>query len=246
MYKVYAITDIGRKREQNQDGFLVDGMHCENTEHREIYYESDADFIHVALCDGVGSTVYASYAVEKAQEYICNHLKVTNEQELENMIRNMNEFVYDSLRRTQKADGACTVTGIVAVKNTAYIYNIGDSPAFSIRHGFLEKQTTDDTGAFLFGESNKSEGELQMKPPLLQSIGTNRQIELVHIKKEQNMTMCLLCTDGITDMLSLDDMEELLERSDSIKATAQNFVRKANQQGGYDNSTIIVLVKEEE
>ena len=120
MYKVYAITDIGRKREQNQDGFLVDGMHCENTEHREIYYESDADFIHVALCDGVGSTVYASYAVEKAQEYICNHLKVTNEQELENMIRNMNEFVYDSLRRTQKADGACTVTGIVAVKNTAY------------------------------------------------------------------------------------------------------------------------------
>ena len=60
------------------------------------------------------------------------------------------------------------------------------------------------------------------------------------------MTMCLLCTDGITDMLSLDDMEELLERSDSIKATAQNFVRKANQQGGYDNSTIIVLVKEEE
>ena len=47
-------------------------------------------------------------------------------------------------------------------------------------------------------------------------------------------------------MLSLDDMEELLERSDSIKATAQNFVRKANQQGGYDNSTIIVLVKEEE
>jgi serine/threonine protein phosphatase PrpC len=246
MYRVYAITDIGKEREQNQDGFLIDGVHCENAEHREIYYETDGEFVHVALCDGVGSTQFATYAVEKAQEYICNHLRVTDEQELEKMIVDMNEYVYSSLKETEKENGACTIAGIVMIQNTALIYNIGDSPAYSINNGYLEKQTTEDTGVALFGEQTSLDGEVQIKPPLIQSIGTNKLIDLVHIKKKQDDVAFLLCTDGITDMLSLDEMEEILESSNSIKEVAQRFVDEANDRGGFDNSTIIILVDEED
>lgn len=246
MYKVYAITDIGKEREQNQDGFMIDGIHCENVEHREVYYETDAKYVHVALCDGVGSTQFASYAVEKAQEFICNHLRVADEQELEKMIIDMNEYVYNSLREVNKADGACTIAGIIMIQNTALIYNIGDSPAYSINNGYLEKQTMDDTGVALFGEQVSIDGDAQIKPPLIQTIGTNKLIDLIHIKKEQDDVAFLLCTDGITDMLSLDEMEEILESSDSIKEVAQRFVEEANNRGGFDNATIIILVDEED
>lgn len=246
MYKVYAITDTGKKRTQNQDGFLVDGIHCEHSDHREIYYESDGEAVHVALCDGVGSTEYAAYAVEKAQEYLCSHLKIAEEQEIESRILAMNEYVYHSLQSSQRADGACTIAGVVMLQQTAYIYNIGDSSVFSINHGYLEKQTTDDTLASLFGEQGWPEGEPSGKPPLLQSVGTHPVIELVHIKKEQNAAAFLLCTDGITDMLSLDEMEELLEAEKDWKTAAQRLVSEANQRGGYDNATVILLVYEEE
>lgn len=247
MYKVYAITDIGNERQQNQDGFVVDGICCVNVEHREVYYETDADYIHVAICDGVGSTRFATYAVQKAEEYICNHLKIHNENELEKLIVDMNAYVYKSAKADNKEDCATTIVGIVMVEDKAFVYNIGDSSAYSVNNGYLEKQTVDDTGVALFGErEGTDEIGMQVKPPLFQSIGTNELIDLVHIRKLSNNKAFLICSDGITDMLSIDEMEDILETSDSLKEIAQSYVAAANMRGGYDNSTVILLVDEEE
>lgn len=247
MYKVYAITDIGNERQQNQDGFMVDGICCAGVEHREIYYETDANHIHVAVCDGVGSTQYATYAVQKAQEYICTHLEIQNEQELEKLIIDMNAFVYKSAQEEQKEDCASTVAGVVMVNSKAFVYNIGDSPVYSINNGYLEKQTIDDTGSFQFGEQEHfDEMGMQIKPPLLQSIGTNELIDIVHINKLSGNMAFLICSDGLTDMLSLDEMEDILGSSDSLQEVARTYVAEANMRGGYDNSTVILLVNEED
>ena len=157
MLKLYAITDIGQTRESNQDGFLVDGIHCENSSHREIYYETDSQYSHVALCDGVGSTIYAIDAVRFAQEYICNNLLINSEEELDMLVRNMNESVYNSLQTVNKPDAACTIAGVVVNDNRVFVYNIGDSIVFSINNGYLDKQTTEDYEDSLFGEQTSSE-----------------------------------------------------------------------------------------
>ena len=247
MYRVYAITDIGRQREQNQDGFMLDGICCSNTEHREIYYETDAPSVHVAICDGVGSTQYAVYAVEKAMEFMSHHLLVSNEHELEKTVVDMNAYVYRETNASNKADAASTIAGIVLNGNAAYAYNIGDSPIFSINNGYLEQLSVEDTGAALFGEAVDTDADgIQIKPPLLQSIGTNELLDLVHIKKCIGSMAYMLCSDGITDILSLDEMEEILASSESIKEVAEQFVNAANCRGGFDNSTVILLVDEED
>lgn len=245
MYKVYAITDIGKERTQNQDGFMVDGICCADIDHREIYYESDATSIHVAVCDGVGSTEYATFAVEKAQEYIRNHLQIHNESELEKLILEMNSYVFRTAKEANREDSACTIAGVCINSDVAYIYNIGDSPAFSVNNGYLEKHTIDDTGAALFGDQCE-QGETLVKAPLIQSIGTYNLLDIVHIKRVQGDKAFLICSDGITDMLSLDEMEDILAASNSIKEVAQAFIDEANSRGGYDNSTVIILVDEED
>lgn len=247
MFKVYAVTDIGQEREQNQDGFLLDGVRCVNEPHREVYYESSSDDIHVALCDGVGSTRYAAYAVEKTVEFISNHIFIKDESELEKMIIDMNAYVYHATKDDDKEDSACTIAGVYINEDNAYIYNIGDSRVYSINNGYLELLTVEDTGAALFGEdSTYQDGDVQIKPPLLQSIGTNELIDLVHIRKTQGENAFILCSDGITDMLSLDEMEEIVSSSDSMLDVVQSLVAEANNKGGYDNSTVILLVDEEE
>ena len=247
MFKVYAVTDVGQEREQNQDGFLLDGVRCVNDLHREVYYESSSDNIHVAVCDGVGSTQYATYAVNKTIEFISNHIFIKDEAELEKMIIDMNAYVYRSAKDDYKEDSACTIAGVYINKDYAYIYNIGDSRVYSINNGYLELLTLDDTGAALFGEnSTYKEGDFQFKPPLVQSIGTNELIDLVHIKKTQGENTFILCSDGITDMLTIDEMEEIVSYSDSMMDVAQRLVYEANNKGGYDNSTVILLVDEEE
>lgn len=246
MYKVYAITDVGKEREENQDGFIVDGLCCAAVTHRELYYETDAETVHVALFDGVGSSKRPTYAVEKAIEYVRNHITVKDEKELERLIIDLNAYVYDSVLMEGKADGATTMVGVVARDNTMFVYNIGDSPAFSVNNGYLEKQTVDDAGAFDFGEvPMDQEGVHYFKPPLFQTIGTNRLLDVVHINKIHGCKAVLLCSDGITDMLSLDEMEEIIESSNSLQDIARMFISEANKCGGYDNSTVIIMVEEE-
>ena len=248
MYKVYAITDIGIERSQNQDGIYVDGIYCYDTKHRELYYETDSDYINVAICDGVGSTRYAIEAVRFALEYMRSHRPSASESDIEKYVLELNGYVYDTLKQNNMMDGACTLAGILIDGTDAYIYNIGDSPIFGINNGYLEKHTIDDTGTALFGGDDLSkEGEQQViKPPLLQSIGTNRLLDKVHIKHLIKENAFLLCSDGISDMISLDEMEEILDYSNSLKELSRYYVQEANTRGGYDNSSIILLVKEEE
>ena len=247
MYKVYAITDIGVERTQNQDGIFIDGSWCIDSEHREIYYETDSNYINVAVCDGVGSTKYAVDAVRHAFEYMGSHKPEASEGDIEKYVLELNAYVFDSLKAENKSDGACTLVGILSDGMDVYVYNIGDSPAYGINNGYLEKHSIDDTGVSLMEEEMVAMQEKSsVKLPLIQTIGTYRLLDKVHIKHLNGEDAFLLCSDGISDLISLDEMEDILDESDSLKNLAQIYVEEANSRGGYDNSSIILLVKEEE
>lgn len=247
MYKVYAITDIGVERTQNQDGIFIDGSWCTDSPHREIYYETDSNYINVAICDGVGSTKYAVDAVRYAFEYMASHRPEASEGDVEKYVLELNAYVYDSLKAADKSDGACTIVGILSNSADAYVYNIGDSPAYGINNGYLEKHSVDDTGASLMEEElDAIQGKPLVKPPLIQSIGTYRLLDKVHIKHLDGEDAFLLCSDGISDLIDLDEMEDILDESDSLKSLAQIYVEEANSRGGNDNLSLILLVKEEE
>lgn len=247
MYKVYAITDIGKEREENQDGFFIDGSFCCDSKHREVYYETDADYIHVAVCDGVGSTVYSKFAVENALSYLAAHQGIRSEIEIEKTVLEMNSYVYEEAQKQGKEDCATTVAGLVIFHDVAFVYNIGDSVVYSLNNGYLEKHSVDDAGIEAIDKNEYfGERDSDSKPPLLQSIGTRKMLDIVHIKKVINEDTFILSSDGVMDMLGLDEVERIIGESDSLKEISQNLINESNQNGGFDNLTAIILVNEKE
>ncbi len=247
MYKVYAISDIGIEREENQDGFYVDGIVSVGERHREVYYESNANYIHIAVCDGVGSTEYARYSVQKSLQFIRENHFVFTEYDVDKYIHDLNRFVYKSAHMDKKEDCATTIVGLVIREGIAFSYNIGDSVLYTINNGYLEKHSIDDAGmaALAFG-TRFGEIDNDNKPPLFQSIGTKEDIDLVHVKKLINENAYLLSTDGVFDMLGIDEVEKTIGESNSLQEISQMLIKKANSNGGYDNSTVVLVMDERE
>ena len=244
MFKVYAITDIGKERNENQDGVFVDGIRVSKSFHRQLYYETDSDYIHLAICDGVGSTKYASEAVECSLEFLSTCSKLNNEEEITEMIVALNEYVYLKMNEL-RMEGATTIAGVIINKNAAYVYNIGDTLVFTINGGYLEKQTIDDVQNSTFGEEQIDADGIHIKAPLIQSIGTSRLIEKVHVKKMVNENSFIICSDGISDLLGIDGMEDVINSSSSLKDISELMVNESLNNGGYDNCSIIIAVQEE-
>ena len=244
MFKVYAITDIGRERSENQDGLFVDGISISDSPHRQIYYETDADYIHLAICDGVGSTNHACEAVRLSLEYLRSCQRLVNEDAITDMVIMLNEHVYMRLN-DNALEGATTIAGVIIHKNKAFVYNVGDTLVFTINGGYLEKQTMEDVLNSSFGEEQLDGEGFRVKAPLIQSIGTNRLIEKVHVKRLTNENGFIICSDGISDLLGLDGMEEIINSSSSLKDISELLINGAIDNGGYDNCTVIIAVQEE-
>ena len=79
----------------------------------------------------------------------------------------------------------------------------------------------------------------------MQYIG--KETVLPHIKQVSNKTQFLVCTDGLTDMVSLDEIEKVFAQQENIKTIACLLLDKAKEKGGLDNITIIIIkpVKED-
>ena len=96
-----------------------------------------------------------------------------------------------------------------------------------------------------FGEEQIDEDGIHIKAPLIQSIGTSRLIEKVHVKKVVNENSFIICSDGISDLLGIDGMEDVINSSSSLKDISELMVNESLNNGGYDNCSIIIAVQEE-
>ena len=70
---------------------------------------------------------------------------------------------------------------------------------------------------------------------------------LPHIKQISHLATYLICTDGLTDLLSLDEIEKMFSEQNNIKTLASSLIAKAKENGGFDNITLIIAkpIKEE-
>ena len=225
--EVGSATDIGRVRERNEDSVLVDPP---------LYVVADGMGGHR------GGQVASQVALETMEE-----LGTGGGGSLAEHVHRANRAVWDRSVEDEQLSGMGTTLTAARVEGTnALIAHVGDSRAYLLRDGVLRQLTSDHTLVARMVKSGEiSEAEADVHPHknvLTRALGTDEQVEV----DEDSIALVdgdrlLLCSDGLTGMVTEDQIQAILENSDQPQQAADRLVKAANRAGGIDNISVVVL-----
>jgi serine/threonine protein phosphatase PrpC len=225
--EVGSATDIGRVRERNEDSVLVDPP---------LY----------VVADGMGGHRGGQVASQVALEAM-EGFATEGRGSLADHVRRANRAVWDRSVEDERLSGmGTTLTAALIDGARALIAHVGDSRAYLLRDGSLQQLTTDHTLVARMvksGEITEAEAEVHPhKNVLTRALGTDEQVEV----DEDSIALVdgdrvLLCSDGLTGMVTEDQIQAILENSDQPQQAADRLVKAANRAGGIDNITVVVL-----
>ena len=242
----YAYTcHIGKIRNNNEDNFWCcgDSLEAQNQgmSHIRSGYMKQSEYPLLAVFDGMGGESCGEMAAFLAAEACGEHFKTAKdgirndpEEFLNEICESMNQAICD-YGRTNKINSMGTTAALLAfAEDAVYSCNLGDSRIYkSDREKFYQISQDHVLGRSLFG-----------KAPLTQYLGMeeeNLQLEPSISRQEIKIgDRFLLCSDGITDMLSDGDIEDILSRDISVAKTVEILVDRALKKGGRDNITVVL------
>ena len=242
----YAYTcHIGKVRNNNEDNFWCcgDSLEVQNQgmSHIRSGRMKQSEYPLLAVFDGMGGESCGEMAAFLAAESCGMHYKtakegIKNDPEnfLKELCENMNREICN-YGQMNKINRMGTTAAILAFSRDAvYGCNLGDSRIYkSDNEKFCQISEDHVLGHSLFG-----------KAPLTQYLGMeeeNLQLEPSIIRQEiKKGDRFLLCSDGITDMLSDGEIADILSRDISVDATVEILVERALKKGGRDNITVIL------
>ena len=196
----------------------------------------------MAVFDGMGGENFgedASYVAAVRLKQQCRNWSArfkTNEEFIPECIESINEAVVKTKKERGTDRMGTTLVMASFDKESVWIGSLGDSRAYRLRGKVLEKLTVDHV-------SRQPEGS-KRKAPLTQYLGIDPDELLIepHIVqiKLKDGDRFLLCSDGVTDMLTEDEISTLMLQYVDPDSCAQALVDAANSHGGRDNITVIV------
>ena len=237
--KVACKTDKGKKRKNNEDNVRVDG--------------ESGIFL---LADGMGGhqagEIASEIAVHEAYSYIKE--KVNKVRSVKGIARLLVEALFkahDAIKEKAKTDFdlagmGTTLVELIIKGGKAFISHTGDSRVYLLRSSKMKQITNDQTmGNYLVSYNIMKPEDV---PPskwhtLTQAVGLSEslvpELNQIELKKGDYL---LLCTDGLTDMLTDKEIEKIiLKNNDNIEATVGVLIKEANKKGGVDNITVILV-----
>jgi protein phosphatase len=222
-----AATDIGLVREGNEDSYLTE----------EPLF---------AVADGMGGHRGGEVASQLAVETL-EKLFRQGAGELPDQVQEANRVVFERSSLDRKVAGmGTTLTAALVEDDRVRLAHVGDSRAYLLRDGELGLLTEDHTLVHrMVSEGEISKEEAQTHPQrsvLTRAIGVDTVVdvddETLQVRPGDRL---LLCTDGLTSMVSEDQIEEALRSVPDVQEAAKRLVQMANEAGGMDNTTVLVL-----
>jgi len=220
-------TDTGQVREGNEDAYLVEPP---------LY----------AVADGMGGHRGGEVASQLALETIADLFR-KGDIPLAEQVRRANRAVFERSGADRSVAGmGTTLTAALVQGDLAHLLHVGDSRAYLLRAGSLRQLTEDHTlvnRMVKAGEITPEEAEVHPhRNVITRSLGTEADVDV----DEQNVGLLdgdrlLLCSDGLTGMLTEDQVQAILEATPNAQEAADRLVRAANRAGGVDNITVVVL-----
>ena len=241
--QTFYLTDTGKVREHNEDNVII-----LNNDHGEYL---------LAVADGMGG----HKAGEVASAIVINHLteefygldSIGNKDAaidfLRNIVTEMNQKIFEYTKENPDSKGMGT-TFVCAIRTKDYLLygNIGDSSGYVIKNRKLHKVTKDHTLVNLLvstGELTVEEAKHHpRKNVLMRALGANNPIDIDIFDVEITNDGILLCSDGLTNMLTDDQIEKVLVEEATAEDAVLKLIRKANARGGNDNISVAYLKKE--
>ena len=229
-------TDVGRQREINEDSILVD--------------QGKGIFL---LADGLGGhqagEVASALCVNEIHRYLREKIDRITLKEVPNLLIEAVVHAHKTIKVKSMSDPkllgmGTTIVALLIKDHDAYICHAGDSRAYIIRDGI--KQITKDHTYTGHLENDIMLKELYSRtrsPILSQAVGTVMKIEpeINHIGLKAG-DIILICSDGLTDMLSDEEISEItLRHENKINEAADMLVNEANNRGGRDNISVILI-----
>ncbi len=236
--EVYGSTNIGRVRQINEDSFAIWGF-------------DGADEGFAVIADGMGGHNAGEIASAFAVEEIRSHLERSclNGESVPSAINSAvnaaNRRIFDEAKKSPARRGMGTTVIITAVKDgCVYAANIGDSRIYLMHDGRLRQVTTDHSYVEeLVASGSITRAEAAVHPErhrITRAVGTDRRVKADLFELEYSAgDIILMCSDGLSDMLSPPEIEAVLVSGEKISDAVDALSEKAMSAGGRDNITII-------
>lgn len=245
-------SDIGREREINQDAFLIIDLSAEGGLSRESLYL-------LAVADGMGG----HYGGEIASKTAINILNATFLEKIDSLAEPdfASDMVLELLKSSfQRANdtiykasehedyhitmGSTLVAAFIGDKEIL-IANVGDSRAYLFKKDQLKQISQDHSLASM--QTQKLEGKEQvleksLRNIITRAIGASPTLKVdTFVEPIKGEQFLLLCSDGLHGELSDEEIEKVFHQEDEPGIIVKKLIRLANQKGGSDNITAIVV-----
>jgi PPM family protein phosphatase len=243
-----GLSDVGRVRTNNEDSFrIVEALNL---------------FI---LSDGMGGEAHGEVASAMAVDVINKYCESEKEdsgatvldevpanissqtRRLKNAIAQANFQIFQAAQKNPEQRGmGATITALWLKETLLSIAHVGDSRAYLLRSGNLQQLTNDHS---LVAEqvrrgliTPQQAEESEMQSVLLRALGAHPEVEIDTDEVEIiPRDVLLLCSDGLTRMVTEPEIAGALQAETVPSAAAERLISLANENGGVDNVTVIVV-----
>jgi PPM family protein phosphatase len=242
-FEFAGTTDVGRKRDHNEDALLVLPQH------------------NVAVvCDGMGGHEAGEVASGIGVETVKRFFELTGDpdatwpfrydhdkDEGTNLLTVAARWANQRIREAAEGEGrrgmGTTFVGCVLREKRAWFGWVGDSRGYLFRHGELQATTSDHSLLNeLIRTGRLSDHEIehfQHKNVITRALGMADETEVdVSAWDLEPGDVCLICCDGLTGMVDDDRIAEILAAEPDLQKACQGLVDEANGNGGLDNITV--------
>ena len=248
-----ARSDVGRKRKGNEDAIslnreqglfvVADGMggHAAGEVASRIAVDAIEEFVTIT---GGNEEITWPFGLDESISYDGNRLKTA--------IRHANRRVIEAMRRSSEYEGmATTVAAVLVDGDTAHLAHVGDSRVYVWSGGQLAQLTSDHSWVNEQIQSGALSPEQARSHPLrnvvTRALGGRPDLLVdIQSRRVRPGEILLLCSDGLTTMITDEDIARILRESEGdVGRAAQVLVDTANERGGEDNISVILLGFEE-
>jgi len=243
--KSFYITDSGKVRSHNEDSVTI----VKNSASEHLMIVADGMGGHRA--GEVASSMVVTQIGSRFQTLSTIGTKIDAVNWIKENINEINaDIIKYSIDHPEAMGLGTTCVMALLTKDFLMFLNIGDSSGFVIRNGKLRKVTKDHTLVnFLVETGDLSPEQAENHPKknvLMRALGASDQCDLDIFDVESDVDGILLCSDGLTNMLSQEQIEKVLaEEEIGLDEKLIKMIKKCNVRGGLDNISIALLLKNE-
>lgn len=249
---MYAIgkVDIGKRRTRNEDSIFVSNEPIGILPNLLI------------VADGMGGHraggVASNLAITSFCDYIKNHenIDIRTREDITILlrlgIRHANQIVYEKSKTDEDYAGmGTTLTVATVIGDIVYLAHVGDTRLYLINDKSIFQATTDHSLVQeMLAQGYITESEIKAHPQrhiITRAVGTYAKVKVdTLIYDLSKVKYILLCSDGLTSMLSNEEMHNIIKVNEAeMEQMINDLIEAANEKGGLDNIAVVIAKKQE-